>query len=178
MKKLFESSSFKADDLMGYCRRIDALGHAISTLGFYENKNGSETLTGYGEELGMIVADYAKTINKALDGAYRVLNEFFECDGSLAHEVIVAHNEIAQMKDHSTALEAIEKNIQLIRSTGLDSLPVENLMQVMEIDTDLRRMRTTILKYQERKEQNGAPAKADNQNAEAPKADLNRSNNM
>ena len=161
MENAFLSSKFKADDLTSYCRKLDALGWAISALGFHEDNGGSETLTRKGEELGMIISDYATVLHKALESAYRVLNEFFDCDGSLGHEVSTACDVIKHMKDHSMALEAIEKNLNLIESTSLDTVPTEDIMKVLETRQQLLNIQAALLEYQEMKEQKGAPAKAD-----------------
>jgi len=174
MENLFLSSKFKADDLTSYCKKLDALGWAISALGFHEDNGGSETLTRKGEELGMIISDYAMVLHKALDSAYRVLNEFFECDSSLAYEVSRACDVIKSMRDHSMALEAIEKNLKLIESTSLDTVPTEDVMEVFKTRQQLLNIRAAMLEYQEMKEQKGAPAKADD-NTEAPETDLKRS---
>lgn len=150
--------------------RLDALGHAISALGFYENLHGgSEALVRKGEELGMIVSDYAMIIRKSLDGAYSVLNEFFGCDCSFLYELRTAYRDIKRMQDHSMALEEIEKNIELVRSTSFDKLPAEDLVDIMETDHELRRMRAAIIEYQKR-EKKEAPVKAKDQTG-APNPD-------
>jgi len=175
MEKAFLSSEFKADDLHGYCRKLEALGNAISALGFHENNGGSDALTTNGEELGRIISDYASTAQKALDSAYGVLNKFFGGDNSsLGYDVSTAHAAIKRMKDQPMALEAIGINLKKIESASFDKLPAEDIMLVMNTRNGLLRLRESILECQSLLEQKGAPATAGDQ-AEAPDTDLNRS---
>jgi len=174
MEKLFQQTESKADKLLEHCCKLDALGQAISALGWYEDHHGgAETLTRKGEQLGMIISDYAMIIHNSLDGAYGVLNEFFGCDCSFLYELRTAYREIKRMQDYSMVIEATEKNIGLVQSTSFDKLPAEDLMEIMEIEQELRRMRAAILKYQKMEEQKEAPAKVDDQTAEAPSPDQN-----
>ena len=78
MKKVFQASQFKADDLLDYCSRLKAMGDVVSILGFYANKNQDQTFEWVGERLGHIISDYAEVLGGALSHAYWALDKVFD----------------------------------------------------------------------------------------------------
>jgi hypothetical protein len=63
VRKPFQSDDV-IDDLMGYARKLQALGEVWGTLSWHEGagKANSNTLENCGEELGNIIRDYAEAI--------------------------------------------------------------------------------------------------------------------
>lgn len=111
MKNVFYSNS-RGDDLARWAGHLKALGEVITALGADGDGAGGETLAYVGDELGMIIKDYAEAINEAVSEAYFVLREFFE-DESLSQDL---KRELAHLQrrpycphDVKAAEEALER---------------------------------------------------------------------
>lgn len=67
-EKLFQSGDVK-EDILGYARKLSALGEVWSALSWHENgeHGGSQALERCGEILGEIVMDYSKAIEILFD---------------------------------------------------------------------------------------------------------------
>ena len=77
MKKVLYSDS-PENDLTRWIGCLKALGETVLSLGADKDGTGGETLTCVGEDLGMMIRDYAEAINEAVDEAYITLGEFFD----------------------------------------------------------------------------------------------------
>lgn len=71
---------FKADGLLRYCSKLEALGSIVEFMGF--NEDGELLLQGVKDNLGDIISDYAKTIKKGLNELYPVMCRFYPYNDS------------------------------------------------------------------------------------------------
>jgi len=69
----------RGEDLSDMCDRLDALGAVVSWMG--DRDDGDELLNLCGENLGMVISDYAKAMRETIDEVWPVINEYFQNGG-------------------------------------------------------------------------------------------------
>jgi len=77
-----DSESDAAEALMGFSKKLEALGFIISDLCFQEEHGSSESLSTYGEELGGIIMDYSNHIYRIAEKVFYPIARERDCPGA------------------------------------------------------------------------------------------------
>jgi hypothetical protein len=95
-KRFLARNTDTAEDLLGWARRLGAIGYVISSIASHEDPG--QVLTGEtGEYLGHIISDYAGAVLEVAETAYWPIKEFYEKgEDSLVAEV---NKELRRLKN-------------------------------------------------------------------------------
>jgi len=104
---------FKADGLLRYCSKLEALGSIVEFMGF--NEDGELLLQGVKDNLGDIISDYAKTIKKGLNELYPVMCRFYKYVGTSLMDRANAVREATEQDPENLVMSEIEKTIEEIQ---------------------------------------------------------------
>ena len=143
----------RGEDLLYVCDRLDALGAIVSWMGYH--KDGDELLDMCGENLGMIISDYAKAMRETIDKSWEVINEHFR-NGSVSL--------LDRLKNDKKSIEegslGLGMNFKIANGSiqEIDRFQDDDLLQIRELRTWFKQAVREIVESQIKPQQEKAHA--------------------